>query len=79
MHVLQEYAKLLTTPVQVLPDMELVKHESDESHIKKDNCICHNFEVKLNLLFSVMHCFVILESQAHRSVIHYINHMRMFY
>jgi len=26
--------------------MELVQHETDESHIKKDNCICHHLEVK---------------------------------
>jgi hypothetical protein len=24
--------------------MELVQHETDESHIKKDKCICHRLE-----------------------------------
>ncbi|CAF2045654.1 unnamed protein product [Rotaria magnacalcarata] len=40
-NVLQEYAKRLISPVKVLPDMEPVQHESDESHIRKDKCICH--------------------------------------
>ncbi len=42
--VLQEYAKHLISSVEILPDMELVQHETDESHIKKDKCICHRFE-----------------------------------
>jgi len=42
--VLQEYAKRLISPVEILPDMELVQHETDESHIKKDNCVCHHLE-----------------------------------
>jgi len=42
--ILQAYAKHLISPVEVLPDMELVQHETDESHIKKDTCICHRLE-----------------------------------
>jgi hypothetical protein len=42
--VLQEYAKHLISPVEILPEMELVQHETYESHIKKENCICHRFE-----------------------------------
>lgn len=44
--VLEEYAKRLISPIEILPDMELVHHELDESHIKKDNCVCHRLEVK---------------------------------
>ncbi|CAF1291798.1 unnamed protein product [Adineta steineri] len=46
--VLQEYAKRLVSPVNVSSDMELVQHEKDESHIKKDNCICHHSEMSTN-------------------------------
>lgn len=43
--VLQEYAKRLISPIEIHADMELVQHEIDESHIKKDNCHCHRIEV----------------------------------
>jgi hypothetical protein len=43
--VLQEYAKRLISPVEILSDMELVQHETDESHIKKENCVCHRLQV----------------------------------
>ncbi len=42
--VLQEYAKRLISSVEILPDMELVEHETNESHIKKDTCLCHRLE-----------------------------------
>ncbi|CAF0767144.1 unnamed protein product [Rotaria sordida] len=42
--VLQEYAKRLISPIKISSDMELVQHEFDESHIKKDNCVCHRLE-----------------------------------
>ena len=44
--VLQEYSKRLISSVKILSDMELVQHEIDESHIKKDNCVCHGLEVE---------------------------------
>jgi hypothetical protein len=44
--VLQEYAKRLISPVEILSDMELVKHETDESHIKTDSCVCHRLKVR---------------------------------
>ncbi|CAF1108853.1 unnamed protein product [Adineta ricciae] len=46
--VLQEYAERLISPVQIHSDMELVQHETDESHIKKDNCHCHRLEMSTN-------------------------------
>ena len=54
--VLQEYAKRLISPIHILSDMELVHHEIDESHIKKDNCVCHRTEVILK--YDILNDFV---------------------
>ena len=43
--VLDEYAKRLISPVEVHPGMDEVQHETDESHIKKDDCLCHRSQV----------------------------------
>lgn len=44
MEVFQEYAKRLISPIEILPDMDLVEYSNEDSHIKKDNCICHRLE-----------------------------------
>ncbi|CAF1244529.1 unnamed protein product, partial [Didymodactylos carnosus] len=41
MKIFQEYSKRLQSSIEMLPEMELVQHGKDESHIKIDHCHCH--------------------------------------